>query len=1005
LRELPAIRGFHLNILNKKISFIEEILMVSLISPGVAVTVTDESVYASTNQGTIPLIIMATASDKASPTAGAGNAPFTSAAQAGKLYLATSQRDLIQNFGNPKFYAHGGELNEYGLWAAYSYLGIANQCYVLRADIDLGQLLPQTTPPIANPLGGTYWFDLGQTTFGVFKANGNTSPGAAWTQVTVLVALTANVDSNGPLSAFGSNGNVCIAPTMLTTDASTGTNYFYEKLAGTWYQIGSTAWAAQHDTIITGTATAPVGLVAGNTFLLNGTTITLPATPTVANIITTINPLNIGGAGIIVASAVSGALVITNTAGGNITLAAGTGNPLTSLGLTVGTTSGVSITRTSVSSLVNGVTIPNVNFPSGSTAGSFWVKGNPANNGAVWVIKYYNSAIAAFTVLTAPFYAFDSTKTDGDVTKDAAALSAMPSTSVGNVYVGYDTTTGDQQIRRWSGSQWQHLVYEADFTGPQQPPVAGTLWYNTNFYADIMYNNGVNWVGYRHQFGSTNAKGVQIAGSPPTTQNDTNSSPLQPGDLWIDSTDLENYPAIYRWNSTNLSWGSPIDNTDQTTPFGITFGDARANSGPTFTGITNIGGSVYTFNSTLPADLALSDYVDPDAPDARTFPAGTLLFNMRASTYNIKTWQPGYFKSGGWSATDNTTQTYTWGNFTFPAVDASLVANARGGRWVSALGNNLNGSPYMGRKAQRGLVVQALGAAVTANQEIRSEIVFFNLMAAPGYPEMMFDLHLLNIDMKQIAFCVGDTPSRLASDGSSIIAWASNQNNAGITGEDGLLLGDDYTGVYYPWGLGTNIDGSEIMIPPSAIALVTIAYNDQVAYPWYAPAGFTRGLVSNATSVGYLDSGNEYVSVILNQGQRDVMYSHKINPIAYIPNRGLVVYGQKTLDPNSTALDRVNVARLVNYIAYNVDNILKPFIFEPNTHTTRATARIVVERFFAGLVGLNGLYDFAVVCDASNNTPDRIDRNELWVDCAIQPTKTVEFIYVPIRVLATQAVV
>lgn len=957
--------------------------MPTLVSPGVAVTVTDESFYNTAGQGTVPLIVLATASNKASPT-GSGISPFTVPTQAGQLYLATSQRDLIQNFGNPIFYSsqgtplHGYELNEYGLWTAYSYLGVANRAYVLRADVDLAALLPTTTPPVGPPVAGTYWFDLSNTKWGVFRANGNASPAAAWTLVTVLVALTSNVDGgNVPLTGFGSNGNVCVVPT-------TASNFLYEKLAGTWYKIGSTQWSAQHPTVVTGTATSAT-LTQNNTFLVNGSTVTLSqVSPSIANAATDINNASI--ANISASTAVSGALVITNTAGGAITLAAGVGTPLTTLGLAIGTISGVSVTRNA-----------NATYPSGTVAGSFWVKGNPANNGATWVVKYYNAAIAAFTIVTAPFYVFNSSLSDGNLSKDTAALAAIIAPSIGSLYIGFDTSTGDQQIRRWSGTQWQSLVYEAQFAAPSTDPAAGTLYYNTNFTVDIMRCNGANWVGYRHAFPATDVKGAQIQASPPTTQSDGVTA-LVDGDLWIDTSDLEHYPLINVWSTSALIWVQ-IDNTDHTTPNGIVFADARQDSGPTFTGIVN--GGTYAYNSTLAGDLGLSDYVEPDAPDPRTYPVGTLLFNTRASTYNVKSWQPLYFKAGGLSpTTDYTLTAYTVGSttFTFPAVvDA--------GRWVTASGNAADGTPHMGRKAQRALIVEAISAVITANQDIRSELVFFNLMAAPGYPEMIPDFVSLNLDMNNAAFCVADTPARLLPDGTSISNWAGNAADAAITGEDGLTVSSSYTGVYYPWGLSTNVDGTEIMIPPSAIALITIAFNDQVAYPWYPPAGFNRGLVSNATSVGYLNAASEFNAVILNQGQRDVMYTNRINPIAYIPNRGLVVFGQKTLDPISSALDRINVARLLNYISYNLDLILKPFLFELNTPATRATAKSVVDRFFSQIVGLNGLYDFASVCDATNNDPARVDANQLWVDCAIQPTKAVEFIYIPVRILTTQAVV
>jgi hypothetical protein len=660
-------------------------------------------------------------------------------------------------------------------------------------------------------------------------------------------------------------------------------------------------------------------------------------------------------------------------------LANGTGTPLATLGLTEGTVNGVSVTRNS-----------NATYPSGDVAGSIWIKGNPSHNGAKWSVKYYNGALGAFTLVSAPFYAFTSTLTDGDANKDTAALLALRAPATGSVYVGYDVATGAQELRRWSGTQWESLSYEASLVAPTTPPAAGTLWFDSNLSADIMVSNGSNWIGYAHFYTGTDPKGPQLSASPPLTQSD-GTTDLVDNDLWIDTSDTENYPSIYRWNTSTAKW-EQVDNTDNSTPLGIVFADARMDSGPTFAGITNAGS--YTYNSTMAADLALSDYVDPDAPNPLLYPAGTMLFNTRYSGNSVKAWTPDYFRGDGLD--DYTVNTYYVGgtSFTFPAL-------ASGDRWVKASGNKADGSPNMGRRAQRVVIVNALGAVLTANEEIRSEIVFFNLVAAPGYPEMIPDMITLNVDMKHVAFAIGDTPARLPPDGTSIAHWANNAANAVTTGEDGLTVADDYVGVYYPWGLGTNYDGTEIMIPPSAIALVTMAYNDQVAYPWYAPAGFTRGLVTNASSVGYLNNG-EYTSVILNQGQRDVLYINKINPIAYIPHRGLVVYGQKTLDPLSSALDRINVARLINYIVYHLDNLMKPFLFEQNTAYTRAAAKASVERFFSQLVGLNGLYDYAVVCDTTNNTPDTIDANELWVDCAIQPVRAIEFIFVPIRILNTQ---
>jgi len=362
-----------------------------------------------------------------------------------------------------------------------------------------------------------------------------------------------------------------------------------------------------------------------------------------------------------------------------------------------------------------------------------------------------------------------------------------------------------------------------------------------------------------------------------------------------------------------------------------------------------------------------------DAPDPAAYPENILLFNTRLSGYNVKKFVTNYTVDG----TNN------------------------GDIWVTESGLKTDGSPYMGRAAQRQVIVSAMQSALADNDDIRAESRFFNLLSAPGYPELLDELVSLSTDRKQTAFVVGDTPFRLAPDGTSVQNWATNANNAATNGENGLVTASPYAAVYYPSGFATNLDGNEVVVPPSHIALRTLAYNDSVAFPWFAPAGYTRGLVDNSTSVGFVNSEEEYQPVTLSEGQRDTLYANKINPIAFIPNRGLVVFGQKTLSPTATAMDRINVSRLVVYLRYQLDLLAKPFLFEPNDETTRRQVTDTFNRFMAGLVSQRALYDFLVVCDDSNNTPARIDRNELYIDIAIQPVKAIEFIYIPVRIKNT----
>jgi phage tail sheath protein FI len=185
------------------------------------------------------------------------------------------------------------------------------------------------------------------------------------------------------------------------------------------------------------------------------------------------------------------------------------------------------------------------------------------------------------------------------------------------------------------------------------------------------------------------------------------------------------------------------------------------------------------------------------------------------------------------------------------------------------------------------------------------------------------------------------------------------------------------------------------------MVLRTFALNDQVAYPWFAPAGTRRGGVTNASSTGYINGEGEFVATALNEGVRDTLYANNVNPITFLTGAGLVVFGQKTRARNASALDRINVARLVVFLRSQLNTLAKPYLFEPNDKITRDEIKQQVESLMVELVGLRALFDFLVVCDETNNTPARIDRNELYVDIAIEPVKAVEFIYIPLRIKNT----
>jgi hypothetical protein len=308
----------------------------------------------------------------------------------------------------------------------------------------------------------------------------------------------------------------------------------------------------------------------------------------------------------------------------------------------------------------------------------------------------------------------------------------------------------------------------------------------------------------------------------------------------------------------------------------------------------------------------------------------------------------------------------------------------------------------MGRKAQRAMVVQSLRSVIDTNTAIRDEDNFFNLMATPNYPELQPNMVVLNGDRGETGYILGDTPMGLPEDATAIQAWATNAAGATSTGEDGCVTRNTYLGLFYPSGIALDLEGNEVAVPASHMMLRTFLRNDQVAYPWLAAAGTRRGIIDNALNIGYLDRATgEFVTIKTRLGIRDVLYTNFINPLVFFTGNGLLNYGNKTSFNSQSALDRTNVARLIAYIRRQLTIAARPFVFEPNDALTREQISGVVESLMIDLVAKRGIYDYLVVCDESNNTPARIDRNELWIDVAIEPVKAAEFIYIPVRILNT----
>jgi hypothetical protein len=204
----------------------------------------------------------------------------------------------------------------------------------------------------------------------------------------------------------------------------------------------------------------------------------------------------------------------------------------------------------------------------------------------------------------------------------------------------------------------------------------------------------------------------------------------------------------------------------------------------------------------------------------------------------------------------------------------------------------------------------------------------------------------------------------------------------------------NYAAMYYPWVKTIDVNTNKLItIPPSVLLPAVYAANDRVAAEWFAPAGLNRGGLGGAVAVM-----NK-----LTQADRDSLYEDKVNPIVQFPGQGIVAFGQKTLQTKPSALDRINVRRLLLTVRKYIASTSRYLVFEQNSSTTRNRFLSIVNPYLEGIQQRQGLYAFKVIMDDSNNTPDVIDRNFLKGAIYLQPTKTAEFIQIDFNILPTGA--
>ncbi len=301
-----------------------------------------------------------------------------------------------------------------------------------------------------------------------------------------------------------------------------------------------------------------------------------------------------------------------------------------------------------------------------------------------------------------------------------------------------------------------------------------------------------------------------------------------------------------------------------------------------------------------------------------------------------------------------------------------------------ALGASISAGNSQGLDLTDSTASGSVAYAKAVNAISNADEFDINMVVTPGivrrlHPAVTTDV-IDMVEARQDCFYISDLTSV-----SDTIAQVTTQANS---------IDSNYVGSYYPWVKTVDSNTNKLVsVPPSVLLPAVYAANDAIAAEWFAPAGLNRGGIIGAVSV--LNR--------LTHSERDTLYENKVNPIASFPGQGIVAFGQKTLQDKASALDRINVRRLLINVKKFVASTSRFLVFEQNTASTRGRFINTVQPYLEGIQQRQGLYAFKVVMDETNNTPDVVDRNILAGQIFLQPAKTAEFIVIDFNILPTGA--
>jgi hypothetical protein len=512
-----------------------------------------------------------------------------------------------------------------------------------------------------------------------------------------------------------------------------------------------------------------------------------------------------------------------------------------------------------------------------------------------------------------------------------------------------------------SYSQYQN-IFGTTFTSASQ-----VYTYFTSIAAYNYFNNGgESLLVARVASGSFTPASVSISGS--NTSGSFILETLSEGIIMNSSSSLAASGALESGSADNIRWEITNANT----------------SSGTFSLLVRQGNDITNDKVVLETWTNLS--LDPFAPNyiARVIGDYTLNYNLTNNQIEVSGSYPNASKYVRVSSVITPLPNYLDNNGVAKAAYTASIPSNESGSFTGATGGIMGGAQYYNAitDANKSQGIPSASYNNMISLLSNADDYQFNVLLTPG----LFN----SLQTSQATSIISNTQNR--GDSIYVLDLVPYGSTVSTVTTQAASRNTSYAASYWPWLQTIDPDtGANVWVPASTMIGGVYAFNDSVSEPWFAPAGINRG------GLGQVIRAEQK----LPQSSRDTLYENKVNPIATFPGTGVVVYGQKTLQTKASALDRVNVRRLLIALKSYIGQVAQNLVFEQNTIATRNTFLSQVNPYLESVQQRQGLYAFKVVMDDTNNTADVIDRNQLIGQIFIQPTKTAEFIYLNFNILPT----